>query len=86
MVVVSSEDWTASAWALYPTVLKIALGVFDAPALVWLPDSGHLVAAPANNPAAREAARAEAARIYAQSPRPLSLEAYVSHSRYLERA
>lgn len=86
VVVVASEDWTASAWALYPTVLKIALGVFDAPALVWLPDSGHLVAAAADNPAAIEAARAEAARIHAASPRPLSLDAYVAHSRHLEKA
>ncbi|WOP19585.1 hypothetical protein [Raineyella sp. LH-20] len=86
VVIVSSDDWTASAWALYPTVLKIALGVFDAPALVWLPDSGHLVTAAANNPAAIETARAVAARLHAESVRPLSVDAYVAHSRHLEKA
>lgn len=86
VVIVSSDDWTASAWALYPTVLKIALGVFDAPALVWLPDSGHLVAAAASDPAAIETARTVAARLYAESARPLTREAYVAHSRRLEKA
>lgn len=85
IVEIVSDDWTASAWAFYPSVLKLALGVFDAPVAVWLPDSGHLVAAAANHPAAVEAGRALAAKLYAASPRPLSREAYVAHSRRLER-
>ncbi|QGF23298.1 hypothetical protein [Raineyella fluvialis] len=86
VVLVSSQDWTASAWAFYPTVLKMALGVFDAPAMVWIPDSGHLVCASVNNPAAIEAARTLAAEIHAGSPRPLSLDAYIAHSHRLEKA
>lgn len=85
VVEITSEDWTASAWAFYPSVLKMALGVFDAAAAVWLPDSGHLVAAPANDPAAISAAQELADGIHAASPRPLSRSAYVSHSRQLDR-
>lgn len=85
VVEVDSTDWTASAWAFYPTVLKIALGSFDVPAAVWVPDSGHLVAAPANDPEAVAAAAARAGELYRASVRPLSTEAYVAHSRRLER-
>lgn len=82
----ASDDWCASAWAFYPTVLKMALGVFDAAAWVWLPDSGHLVAAPASEPAAIKAAAARAAEIHAASPRPLATEPYVAHGRLLAPA
>ncbi|SDB97758.1 hypothetical protein GA0111570_112111 [Raineyella antarctica] len=85
VVEIASEDWTASAWAFYPSVLKAALGIFDAPAVVWLPDSGHLVVAPASNPAVVEAARTLVDELYQGSPRPLSRESYVAHSRHLER-
>lgn len=85
VIEVSSEDWTASAWAFYPSVLKMALGVFDSPVAVWLPDSGHLVAAAANDEAAVRGGATRAEELYAVSPRPLAREAYVAHSRTLER-
>lgn len=85
VIEIVADDWTASGWAFYPSLLKMALGVFDAPVAVWLPDSGHLVAAAANDPAALEAGRARADELYATSPRPLSRAAHAAHSRRLER-
>ena len=85
VIEIVADDWTASGWAFYPSLLKMALGVFDAPVAVWLPDSGQLVAAAANDPAAMEAGRARADELYATSPRPLSRAAHVAHSRRLER-
>lgn len=84
VVELAAPDWTAAAWAFYPTVLKIALGVFDAPAIVWVPDSGHLIVASAGNPSAVQAGQARADAILALSPRPLSGRAYVAHSRHLD--
>lgn len=84
LVELASSAWTAAAWAFYPTVLKIALGVFDAPAAVWVPDSGHLLAASAGDPAAVAAGQARADAIHAASARPLSRQAYVAHSRRLD--
>ena len=84
VVGLESDDWTAAAWAFYPTALKVALGVFDAPTVVFLPDSGHLFAASAADPAATTRAGALAREVCDTSPRPLTTVGRLAGSRRLE--
>lgn len=84
VVGLESDDWTAAAWAFYPTVLKMALGVFEEPAVVFLPDSGHLFAASAADAEAVGRAEALAREVFAASPRPLTILGRLAGSRRLE--
>lgn len=83
---VGSDEGAASAWALYPTVLKMALGSFEAPAWVWIPDAAHLIAANGHQEAAVARAQELADRLWADASHPVSAEPFISHARQLRPA